>query len=377
MPPNIAAADIINWVSRVNNSIPAISFLPDTAVLEVTGKCNHSCLFCSCPWFAPAESIPRDLSTDEWKDIILEFSQNGVFRFSFSGGECTLRSDFQELLRFASQLRVKAVCCKDDGVALEERSTDIVVLSNGRGMSLELLHFLKDINVHLSMSLPGLTAFPELTGTGLPATSVLQWFQKAADIGMQTTAAITVTQKNFHELYETIATALISGASAILLNRYLPGGRGLLHDELTLTLEQVKQIPWIAEEVLAKARHYGHVGTEYPRCLADPCDFKYLNVGTRCAAATGFFVVGPDGYIRVCNYSPKKLCHWSQWRTLMDNSYWRNYVFRKNRPMECRGCSQYANCDGGCRECAALLSKDPCGRDPVFPAPPPKVAFSN
>ena len=293
------------------NSITAPSFLPNAAVLEITGKCNHGCLFCSCPWFAPGGSLPDDLSTDEWKNIISEFASNGVFRFSFSGGECTLRPDFQELLLFTSKLRVKTVCCQGDGLALEERSPDIVVLSNGRSMSHELLRLLKEINAHLSMSLPGLSTFPELTGTGLPASSVLQWFVEASKLKMLPTAAITVTRKNYHELYETIATALIFGAGSILLNRYLPGGRGLLHDELTLTMGQVKKIPVIAEKVLAKAKHYGHVGTEYPRCFADPGNFKYLNVGTRCAAATGFFVVGPDGYIRVCNYSPKRLCHWS------------------------------------------------------------------
>ena len=194
----------------------------------------------------------------------------------------------------------------------------------------------------------------------------MHWFEEAATIGMQTTAAITVTKYNFFELYETIATALVCGASSILLNRYLPSGRGLLHDELRLSLEQVKQIPIIAEEVLKKAKHYGHLGTEYPRCIANPDEFKHINVGTRCAAATGFFVVGPDGYIRVCNYSPKKICHWTQWKTLIDNPYWRSYIFHENRPIECKGCSQYSNCDGGCRECAAFFSGNLCGRDPLF-----------
>ncbi|HEY3444957.1 MAG TPA: hypothetical protein VGK67_01285 [Myxococcales bacterium] len=33
----------------------AASFLPRTAVLEMTYRCNHVCLFCSCPWSAPGE----------------------------------------------------------------------------------------------------------------------------------------------------------------------------------------------------------------------------------------------------------------------------------------------------------------------------------
>ena len=26
--------------------------LPSTAVLELTYRCNHECIFCSCPWYA-------------------------------------------------------------------------------------------------------------------------------------------------------------------------------------------------------------------------------------------------------------------------------------------------------------------------------------
>ena len=41
-----------------NTARLAPSFLPATAVLEMTYRCNHACLFCSCPWYAGA--IPED-----------------------------------------------------------------------------------------------------------------------------------------------------------------------------------------------------------------------------------------------------------------------------------------------------------------------------
>ena len=60
----------------------------------------------------------------------------------------------------------------------------------------------------------------------------------------------------------------------------------------------------IAENVLRKSNRYGNVGTELPFCLIKDLKFTNLTVGTRCAAATGFFVVGPEGKIRTCNHSP-------------------------------------------------------------------------
>ncbi|NMA07176.1 MAG: radical SAM protein, partial [Ruminococcaceae bacterium] len=238
----------------MTNSICAPSFLPDTAVLEITKRCSHSCLFCSCPWYSSNWDSAQDLGTDEWKEIIFEFAQNGVFRFSFSGGECTLRDDFEELLKFTSQLRIKAAHCTDNGIDWREREPDIVILSNGKNLTRDTILLFHSINAHLSISLPGLSTFPELTGTNGTAKHVLDCFKTCEEIGLSTTAAITVTKKNFFELYETISAALISGAGSILLNRYLPGGRGLSHPELRLDYEEIKQIPVIAEDVLKQAK---------------------------------------------------------------------------------------------------------------------------
>ncbi len=53
----------------------------------------------------------------------------------------------------------------------------------------------------------------------------------------------------------------------------------------------------------------GSVGTELPLCLIDKDRYTHLNVGTRCSAAKGFFVIDPSGYARVCNHSPVRLNH--------------------------------------------------------------------
>ena len=39
-------------VEKVQSRL-APSFLPATAVLEMTYRCNHRCMFCSCPWEDP------------------------------------------------------------------------------------------------------------------------------------------------------------------------------------------------------------------------------------------------------------------------------------------------------------------------------------
>ena len=44
----------------------APSFLPATAVLEMTYRCSHACLFCSCPWFADDDATTSGMVPRPW-----------------------------------------------------------------------------------------------------------------------------------------------------------------------------------------------------------------------------------------------------------------------------------------------------------------------
>ena len=101
-------------------------------------------------------------------------------------------------------------------------------------------------------------------------------------MGITTTVNITVTKKNLFELYETISEALIAGADSLLLNRFLPGGRGLKYaKELLLSIEDINKMLDIAEEVLKTANRKGSVGTELPKCIIDTSKYSYLKVSTK------------------------------------------------------------------------------------------------
>jgi radical SAM protein with 4Fe4S-binding SPASM domain len=165
-----------------------------------------------------------------------------------------------------------------------------------------------------------------------------------------------------------MAAALISGADQVLLNRFLPGGRGLANaGRLALDRDQVKVMLATASYVLQKAGRPGSLGTETPFCVSDPSLYPGVHVGTRCSAATHFFTVGPSGLIRVCNHSEVSLAHVTEWRKLKDDPYWKTFVFRRHVPPECRGCDRAASCDAGCREAAHIVTGSLNAPDPVIP----------
>ena len=329
--------------------------LPYSAVLELTYKCNHHCVFCSCPWYAPSSKYPkgREMSLDEWKSAIDKLYRSGIQSFSISGGEAILNDCMPEIVEYINTEGLKR------GI-----DNPIVLISNGLAMKEEYLRLFKRCNVHLSMSLPGYSTFQEHTGID-NADGVLGWFEKAKSMGMQTTVNITVTRKNYHELFETISMGLLSGASSVLLNRFLPGGRGLMNmNDLLLTPEQVNGMLDIAEEVLTLSNRYGFLGTEVAYCaIKHPEKYRRINIGYKCAAAKDFFVIDPSGKIRTCNHSPRVVGHIFSEPMIKDLDYWNTFARSGYKPTMCSRCKTIARCDCGCREVANILHGSPMERD--------------
>lgn len=329
--------------------------LPFSAVLELTYKCNHRCVFCSCPWYAPGSKYPKgeELSLGEWENAIDRLYGSGIQSFSITGGEAILKDCMPDIVEYIHSEGIR-----------RGMNNPIVLISNGLAMKEEYLHLFKRCNVHLSMSLPGYGTFLEHTGVD-NADGVLGWFEKAKALGLQTTVNITVTKKNYHELFETISMGLLSGATSVLLNRFLPGGRGLEHqNELLLTPEQVNGMLDTTEEVLAISNRYGHVGTEVAYCaIRDPSKYQRLTVGYKCAAAKSFFVIDPSGNVRTCNHSPHIVGHVFGEQMIEDIDYWNTFARIQYKPKMCSGCKSIANCDCGCREVANILHGSPSGID--------------
>ena len=284
--------------------------LPPVAALELTYRCNHACRFCSCPWFAGMIKPSAEMSVDEWKRLIDEFAANGVRQFSFTGGEALMKEGCLDLVDFASKRAL------------------VNLLSNGRLVTDDVLRFCAERGIRLSVSMPGLKSFAENTDSDTPVEHILGVFARARELGCGTTVGVAVTKLNLPELYETISAAL--------------------------------------EEVLSRAKRYGHFGTEMPACLIDVDKYEYLEISTGCSAATEFFTVGPNGMIRACNHSPVEILRWDEWERLPECEEWMHFIRHDYLPEMCAGCARAAKCMGGCREAARVFLGSPSAPDPLL-----------
>ncbi len=336
----------------------AISFLPATAVLEMTYQCNHRCLFCSCPWESPKSDFPRlpELTTGQWKNTLSLLCQRGVSNIAFTGGEPLLRSDLWEIVDHASKLETEHIETIEGKLTSRLGPPRLYLLSNGKLVDEAVLDRCLAYRTQLSMSLPGLRTFAAHTGSD-SADHVLDCFALARAKGLDTIANVTVTRMNLSELRETLSAALLAGADQILLNRFLPGGRGLEHaPNLRLSGENIREMLDVAEDVLRTAGRFGSLGAEIPRCILGDSRYERLQVSTRCSAAVQFFVIDPSGYIRVCNHSPVRLNPIERMDDLKSNPYWKRFTQKDYLPQSCYHCPEIHECDGGCREAAHIAT---------------------
>lgn len=327
--------------------------LPRSVIFEITFRCPHRCAFCYCPWEnTAAGAYPREeLSTQELKDALALLKACGAEQVTFSGGEPTAREDLREILTYTR--RTLGLCSG--------------LISNGALIDEEFLDFLRPLKILLSLSVPGIKTFEQTTGVD-GAAHVLELFSQAKERGIRTCANITVSRTNLPELYENIAYPLIHGADYVLLNRFMPGGRGMSHQDLLLNAEELNQMLETAEEVLARAGKKGHIGTELPYCvIKNPKKFKFLSIGSKCSAAKHFCALDPNGWVKVCNHSPHVICRWDEIPAkLPSDPYWRRFLASDYIPEMCAGCRDRSHCHGGCREAANVWGGAVDAADPIF-----------
>ena len=323
--------------------------VPTGVVLELTYKCNHACLFCSCPWEADRSFKKPELSTQEWKAVIDKLVSLGASAVTLSGGEPTTRPDLPELIQYLGAIK-------------EVRYKNLV--TNATLMTEDILDLLVENGFDFSTSLPGLKTYRKHTKAGSPQ-NVLAWIEKAHSRGLDVMTGIAVTKLNLPELFETMSYALLYGADSILLNRFVPGGRGLKHRaRLELDRADINTMLDIAEQVLQSARRPGYTGTEIPYCVIDePEKYERLTIGHLCLAAKNFFAVDPSGYVRACNHSPVRV---GTLDNFTQSEYWKALRDKDYTPERCVACSKRSFCDAGCREAAHICNGTLSSDDTIF-----------
>ncbi len=88
-------------ITRFYNFLRFHRSWPFMCNLAITKKCNFNCKHCSA-----AGQDGKELSTEEWKDIIRQCIELGVIVIIFTGGEPLQRKDICEIIKFVDKKKV-------------------------------------------------------------------------------------------------------------------------------------------------------------------------------------------------------------------------------------------------------------------------------
>ncbi|MCW2543255.1 MAG: mftC, partial [Frankiales bacterium] len=192
---------------------------------ELTYECNLACVHCLS---SSGRRDPRELSTDEAKAVIDELQRMQVFYVNIGGGEPTVRSDFWELVDYATAHQV-GVKFSTNGVRIDAAAAARLAASD---------------YVDVQISLDGATAEVNdaVRGPGSFDMAVAA-LGHLRDAGFKDSKiSVVCTRHNIGQLDEFKALADSFGAT-LRLTRLRPSGRGAdVWDELHPTMAQQREL---------------------------------------------------------------------------------------------------------------------------------------
>ncbi len=313
---------------------------------ELTYACNLACLHCLS---SSGRRDPRELSTDECRALIDEYERMQIFYVNIGGGEPTIRSDFWDLVEYATGHHV--------GVKF---STNGSRITNDVAARLAASDY-----VDVQISLDGATAEVNdaVRGEGSYATA-LTAMERLADAGFSGfKLSVVVTRQNVPQLDDLRGLAERLGAQ-LRLTRLRPSGRGAdVWDELHPTPAQQRTLyDWLldhGEEVLTGDSFFHLAGYGGP--------LPGLNL---CGAGRVVCLIDPVGDVYACPFAIHE-------QFLAGNvrapggfaSVWREseLLCGLRGPQSsgaCTSCGQFDACRGGCMAAKFFTGLPLDGPDP-------------
>lgn len=91
--------------------------------LSLTDVCNFRCTYCLPEGYKKPCNKPSELSVEEIRRAVTAFAQLGLWKVRLTGGEPTLRRDFEDVVRTVSQVPgIRKVAMTTNGYRLAQRA---------------------------------------------------------------------------------------------------------------------------------------------------------------------------------------------------------------------------------------------------------------
>jgi radical SAM protein with 4Fe4S-binding SPASM domain len=145
------------------------------------------------------------------------------------------------------------------------------------------------------------------------------------------------------------------GATAVMFNRFNPGGEGARHLDMMPTVEQVQDALAVVDDMASTYDLFATASIPIMPCLIDINPYRHVRFGF-CAAGrdNAYYTIGPDGRVRPCNHSGTVLGDLRAQSLAEILSGPELATFTAAAPPVCRPCPGLSTCRAGCRAAAEV-----------------------
>jgi AdoMet-dependent heme synthase len=330
---------------------------PTIYSLELTPWCNSRCAGCSNVFVArgplrhcsppPSPDTSPPLTAEQWERIIATIAPHAR-RIKITGGEPTAHPQLEPIL-----------------ASIHRRGIPFTLFTNGLWTQPErIIDLLKKLpeGAGLLISLHGADAATHEAFTGVRGSfaQTLRSIEQAARVGNVVHTNTVLTRHNYFQIEAIARLSQSLGTTGAVFNRYIgspfapplaPEPADLLRAIATITRLNRAGIPT-------------RVGTALPLCFA-------RTSAAGCLAGIASCTIDPWGNMRPCNHMPQTTGNiltgslTAAWHSRAMAS-WRSLA-----PNQCRACTAFATCRGGCLAEAVLrgAAGDPLRGESLLPTP--------
>jgi radical SAM protein with 4Fe4S-binding SPASM domain len=333
---------------------------PLVAFLEITSRCNSSCIHCYAS-ASPEAGLAGELDGTTLVELIGELARIGCFRVRLTGGEPTLRPDLPSM------------------VAVVHEAGMIAELNTNGLFDEGTLRSLLDAGVgDVRLSLEGPAEIDEAIrgaghhGAAVRTLAALCEARHDPDRRLDVTINVVLMRRTRPSIRPMIELAAELGC---MVSFGLLRQIGRASEAEVLTPRDVLSAACEAESVrrsLGLSPAQARINFDLCRPLPEPSRAPYPLDGTRCIAGTTSIGIDTQGRVVACNYlKPVQGGRWVGESVLgvpLLEIWQRSEMLaalRRARRASCKGCPVHGRgCNGGCLASAALATGDIDGVDP-------------
>jgi radical SAM protein with 4Fe4S-binding SPASM domain len=302
----------------------------DVAYLEVTNQCNLQCVHC---YKTAGESLPEELTTEEWYSVIDELKALGVMTVAITGGEPFMRDDLFDILKYIANSTI-----------------GINLLTNGTLVTPADIETLKEIGPEkVIVSLDGATrnTHEKIRGESTFDKTV-KTIAMLTENGLPVRSNTVIYTGNIAEIEKIIEMLLGLGVQEMVFDRFMSTGRGKEHEGLIPPLEVGEDLSKIFSTY--ESRSAQNIQLKFSGDIEEHgLPYSYCGIGT------SMITIKADGHVVLCPVlsSPRFTAG-----TIREDSLkevWLHHpLFKPFRDctlddMACKTCPSKDECKGGCK----------------------------